>query len=219
MFSWKCVWLFIKMCLRNVIFSENVYDFFSKFVCEISILSSPEDVYECYKMCPKNVDVSPQNLPELFLKCGCEMSKKCLTFIKMCQRNFIFSKKVSEFSSKFVWQTSIFLVKICLNRFKNLSAKCRYFSWNNWKRLFNISNWDSGQLCFYNSYPSAAWNVKILKAALKVMFKDNFAKHFTHSGNSNVTSKVVSRIRNGTDHWPGFCFALLCDFCRFEFWD
>ena len=47
--------------------------------------------------------------------------------------------------------------------------------------------------------PSAARNVKILKAAFKVMFKDNFAKHVTHSGNSNVTSKVVSRIINGTD--------------------
>ena len=28
--------------------------------------------------------------------------------------------------------------------------------------------------------PSAARNVKILYAALKVMFKDNFAKQFTH---------------------------------------
>ena len=47
--------------------------------------------------------------------------------------------------------------------------------------------------------PGAARNVKLLKAAFKVMFKDKFAKHVTHSGNSNVTSKVVSRIINGTD--------------------
>ena len=47
--------------------------------------------------------------------------------------------------------------------------------------------------------PSAARNVKILKAAFKVMFKDNFAKHFTHSGNFDVTSKVVSRIINATN--------------------
>ena len=47
--------------------------------------------------------------------------------------------------------------------------------------------------------PSAARNVKLLKAAFKVMFKDKFAKHVTHSGNSNVTSKFVSRIINGTD--------------------
>ena len=43
--------------------------------------------------------------------------------------------------------------------------------------------------------PSAARNVKILKAALKVMFKDNFAKHFTHSGNFSVTSKNTKRIK------------------------
>ena len=42
--------------------------------------------------------------------------------------------------------------------------------------------------------PSTARNVKILKAALNVMSKDNFANHFTLSGNFNVTSKVVSRI-------------------------
>ena len=47
--------------------------------------------------------------------------------------------------------------------------------------------------------PSATRNVKILYAALKVMLKDNFAKQFTHFGNFNVTSKVVSRMINGTD--------------------
>ena len=47
--------------------------------------------------------------------------------------------------------------------------------------------------------PSATRNVKILNTALNVMLKDNFAKHFTHSGNFDVTSKVVSRIINGTD--------------------
>ena len=47
--------------------------------------------------------------------------------------------------------------------------------------------------------PSAARNVKILNTALNVMLKDNFAKHFTHSGNFDVTSKVVSRIINATN--------------------
>ena len=47
--------------------------------------------------------------------------------------------------------------------------------------------------------PGAARNVKILKAALNVMFKGNFPKHFIHVGNLNTTSKTVSRIVNGTD--------------------
>ena len=47
--------------------------------------------------------------------------------------------------------------------------------------------------------PGAARDVKILKAALNVMFKGNFPKHFIHVGNLNTTSKTVSRIVNGTD--------------------
>ena len=48
--------------------------------------------------------------------------------------------------------------------------------------------------------PGLGKNVKILKAALNVMFKDNFAKHFTHAGsNLKLTSKVVSKILNGND--------------------
>ena len=43
-----------------------------------------------------------------------------------------------------------------------------------------------------------ARNVKILNAALKIMFKDNFAKYFTHSGNFNVSSKGIKKIKNGT---------------------
>ena len=47
--------------------------------------------------------------------------------------------------------------------------------------------------------PGTARNVKILKAALNVMFKGNLPKHFVHVGNLNATSKTVSRIVNGTD--------------------
>ena len=60
--------------------------------------------------------------------------------------------------------------------------------------------------------PSAARNVKLLKAAFKVMFKDKFAKHVTHSGNSNVTSKVVLRIINNTDQdLPMTCYVIVVD--------
>ena len=39
---------------------------------------------------------------------------------------------------------------------------------------------------------------EILKTALNLMFKDDFAKHFIHTGkNLNVTSKVVNRIMTG----------------------
>ena len=60
--------------------------------------------------------------------------------------------------------------------------------------------------------PGAGRNVKILKAALNVMCKDNFAKIFTHAGHLNVTSKVVSRIINGTDQQSVLPFFLLTRF-------
>ena len=47
--------------------------------------------------------------------------------------------------------------------------------------------------------PGAARNVKILKAALNVMFKGNFPKHFIHVGNLNTTSKTVSIVRGPRD--------------------
>ena len=48
--------------------------------------------------------------------------------------------------------------------------------------------------------PGAKKNTKFLKAALNIMFKDNYAKHFTHSKEGlNLTSKVVTRITNGSD--------------------
>ena len=62
--------------------------------------------------------------------------------------------------------------------------------------------------------PGAARNVKILKAALNVMFQYNFAKHFKHVGNLNITSKVVSRIVNGTDQdsvLPCFINMIYCE--------
>ena len=46
--------------------------------------------------------------------------------------------------------------------------------------------------------PGLDKNKKILKTALHLMFKDDFAKHFIHTGqNLNTTSKVVNRIMNG----------------------
>ena len=146
MYSWKCVWLFIKMCLRNIIF-------FRKFVW-----------FFVLKICLWNVNISTENVSELFSKFVCKMSK--------------FLLKIVSFTIC-VWKMTMFLLKNCLNCFQTLSAKCfpesvsdhyqnlsaklQYFSsklvWivfkiclrNNWQRWFNISNWNSGQICFYST--------------------------------------------------------------------
>ena len=48
--------------------------------------------------------------------------------------------------------------------------------------------------------PGLKSNKQILKAALNLMFKDGFSKHFTHKGQSlNITSKVVNRITESED--------------------
>ena len=152
------------MCLRNLIFSIKI-------------------VWSFLKMCLWSVNISPEIVSELFSKFVCKMSK--------------FLLKIVSFTIC-VWKMTMFLLKNCLNCFQTLSAKCfpesvsdhyqnlsaklQYFSsklvWivfkiclrNNWQRWFNISNWNSGQICFYSTNkwstpPSAARNVKLLKAA------------------------------------------------------
>ena len=55
--------------------------------------------------------------------------------------------------------------------------------------------------------PGLKSNKKCLKAALNLMFKDGFAKHFQYTGKSlNITSKVVSRILNGENQSILPCF-------------
>ena len=176
-FSWKCVWIVLKICLQNMDISpenvsenfqyispKNLSELFSKFVFEMSIF--------LMKMCLKNVHIQPQDLSELFLKFGCKMS---IFILKMFLKNVnICPQNLSELFSKFVWivfkiclrnvflkvcltfHQNVsgkfhFLLKKCLNCFQNLSAKCQYFSWNNWQKWFNNSNWDSGQICFFKT--------------------------------------------------------------------
>ena len=44
-------------------------------------------------------------------------------------------------------------------------------------------------------------NKKLLKAALNLMFKDGYSKHFIRNGKSlNITSKVVNRITESDDN-------------------
>ena len=48
--------------------------------------------------------------------------------------------------------------------------------------------------------PGSKKITKFLKAALNMMSKDNYAKHFTHSKEGlHLTSKLVTRITNGND--------------------
>ena len=55
-------------------------------------------------------------------------------FLSKCVWEISFSlENLSDFLfSKFVCEMSIFLLKMCLNCFQNLSAKCQNFSWKLW---------------------------------------------------------------------------------------
>ena len=68
------------------------------------------------------------------------------------------------------------------------------------KSLRNLLRYCTAFVRLNGPPPGAKKNTKFLKAALNIMFKDNYAKHFTHSKEGlNVTSKVVTRITNGSD--------------------
>ena len=79
-----------------------------------------ENVDYFYKMCLKNVDVSPQNVSELFSKFVCEMFS--WNFYQNVYEKFHFILKRVWIFIKIIWQTSIFLLKIYLNCFLNLSG-------------------------------------------------------------------------------------------------
>ena len=49
--------------------------------------------------------------------------------------------------------------------------------------------------------PGLKSNKIMLKAALNLMFKDGYSKHFIHKGKSlNITSRVVNRITESDDN-------------------
>ena len=55
--------------------------------------------------------------------------------------------------------------------------------------------------------PGLKANTKFLKAALILMFKGNYAKHFTHSGQKvEATSRVISKVTQGDESKILPCF-------------
>ena len=106
-FSWRCVWNVFKICLQN----GDI---------------SPENV-------SKNVNISPQNLSELF-------KKNCLwiVFLKVC---LTFQQNVSE-KSNFLLKSVWIVFKICL---RNIDISPEITDKG------DLTSGQSGQICFYKT--------------------------------------------------------------------